>query len=311
MNQILSTSIKSNEKKKKMTINSVLIMFSVMLMVMGIGTTASGAYSFYRNLSEQMNNDIVVVATEPQISIERVSASVINIVVTHDKGISTVAYTINNGNPTQILGDGKQEVKKQIELQNGTSTISVTAKDVSGVSSTYETTYSVEKQAEITLGQVDAKIQAKIKSETELSYIEYYWDDNEEEVVHNDIEENKKNAEVMIDVIEGEHVLNIKVVDINDKETTKTQKILGDNKPELKVRTNGEKFFITASDDQGLNKVEITLNGGETITKEIDTKEYSDTVELEDIDVNRIIVVVYNVNGLSETMRVQRTRSNN
>ncbi len=309
MNQILSVNTKSNVNKK-MTINSVVIMFTIMLIFFGIGTTASGAYGFYKSLSEQMNNDIVILATEPQISIDRVSASVINIVVTHDKGISAVMYKINNGNPTQILGDGQLEVKKEVELEEGVSTISITAKDVNGVSSTYETTYSVERQATITLGQVDGKIQAAIKNETALKYVEYYWDEDQENGTHIDVENDSQTAEVYIDVLEGEHILNIKVVDIDDKETTKTQKILGDNKPQLNIKTDGAKFYITASDDQGLEKVEITLNGGETITKEIGTTEYSDSIDLEDVTVNRLIVVVYNVNGLTETMRVQRTRSN-
>lgn len=308
MNQILATETKHNSNKKKMDINSVLRMFAIILIVFGIGMSATGAYGFYKSLSDEMNDEIIVLATKPIITIERINVDTINIVVTHDKGISTVTYTINGGTPEEILGDGQLEVNKEVKLKNGDSTISVTAKDVNGVTSNYETVQSVEKQAIINLAPKDGKIQASIENEVPLSYIEYYWDDDSQNAVHIDIENNENTAEIDIDVLKGIHELTVQVVDVEEKETTKKQKIDGANKPEVTVKTDGEYFYITAVDDDTLEKIEITLNGGETVTTEINAKEYSDKIQLDDLDVNRVVIVVYNNHGLSEIKRVQHIR---
>lgn len=308
MNQILVTETKHNGNKKKMSINSALQMFAIILIVFGIGMSATGAYGFYKSLSDEVDNQIVVLATEPIITIERVDVDTINIVVTHDKGISTVTYTINGGSPEEILGDGQLEVKKEVKLQNGNSTISVIAKDVNGVTSTYETEQSVEKQAVINLTPQDGKVQAAIENEIPLSYIEYYWDDDLQNAVHIDIENNENTAEISIDVLKGIHELTVKVVDTEEKETTKKQKIDGANKPEVAVRTDGEYFYVVAVDDDTLEKIEITLNGGETITKEINGKQYAEKIKLDDVDVNRIVIVAYNNHDLSAIKRVQHIR---
>lgn len=308
MNQILSVEPIQNKKRGgyRTSLHSIVVVFSVFLMIFGIGLTGTGAYSFYKNNYGTSNEDVLPTSsTKPLITVERINSNTINIVATHDKEISNITYKINDEEPVIVNGENKQEIQKEVKLSSGTSSINITAQDINGISASYETSIQVEQKPTITLEQVENKIQATIESEINIDYVVYYWDDEEanaEPYTVNDV----KNV-TLIDVKEGTHTLNVKAVDIQGDTETISQKIIGDNKPELKVTTDGQKFIIRASDDEGLSKVEITLNTNETITEEINNSEYTKNVDLENGE-NKLTVKIYNKNGISETAKVKFTK---
>lgn len=304
MNQILAVEKPQEKRKKhKSGINSILTVFAVILMIFGLGLTSSGGYAFYKNLSNNVDNKVVSSSTsKPVITIERESASTINIVVTHDKAIANVTYTINDEEPVQIDGKNQTEIKQEVELPVGSSTINITAKDVNGISSSYESQTEVEEKPTITLEQVDGKIKATVTSKINIDYIMYYWDENEADAKQFTV--NDVKTETLIDVLKGTHTLNVVAVDINGNKTTKPQKVIGDNKPELEVKTNGKVFRIISSDDESLAKIEYSLNSGEVQTEEINQKEYQKDLELAN-GKNTLTVTVYNSNGLIATTTVE------
>ena len=303
MNQILAVEKPQAKRKHKSGINSILTVFAVILMIFGLGLTSSGGYAFYKSLSSNVDNNVVSSSSsKPVITIERESASTINIVVTHDKAIANVTYTINDEEPVQIDGKNQKEIKQEVELPVGSSTINITAKDVNGISSSYESQTEVEEKPTITLEQVDGKIKATVTSKINIDYIMYYWDENEADAKQftvNDVE-----TETLIDVLEGTHTLNVVALDTNGNKTTKQQKVIGDNKPELEVKTNGKVFRIISSDDEALAKIEYSLNSGEVQTEEINQKEYKKDLELAN-GKNTLTVTVYNSNGLIATTTVE------
>ena len=302
MNQILSVENTKN-KKSKSAIHSILIVFSVILIIFGIGLTSTGAYSYYRGLSGGMDKSIVSEgSTKPVITTERENASTINIVVTHDKGIVSLTYSINDGQATEVNCDNKMEFKQEVELPIGSSKLTIIAKDINGISSSYESTFEVEDKPSITLEQVDGKIKATIESKNNIDYVMYYWDEDEANAMKGTI--NNTKTEPMIDVLEGTHTLNIIAVDVNGNQTKKSQKIIGDNKPKIDVKTNGKVFRIIASDDEELSKIEYTFNSQEMQTEEVSDKEYTKDLELQ-AGKNNLTVTVYNKNGLSETTTVE------
>ena len=303
MNQILAVE-NTRGKKKKSNIHSTIIVFSVILIIFGIGLTSTGAYSYFKNLSDNIGNNNIVVSnnTKPVITTERENASIINIVVTHDKGITKVTYKVNGGEDNVISGDNKMEVTQEVELPSGESTISIIAEDINGVTASYESSYEVEEKPTIKLEQADGKIKATVESKNNIDYITYYWDEDEASAVTGKI--NGTKAEASITPLEGTHTLNIIAVDINGVQTKKTQKIIGDNKPNIEIRTNGKVFRIIASDDECVSKIEYTLNDGEMKTEEVNQMEYTRDVELEE-GKNKFTVTVYNKNGLSATSTVE------
>lgn len=298
MNQILLVNLqrRKGDKENKASINSILKVFAIFLIIFGLGMTGTGAYGFYKNINESAIAARLPVS-KPLITIERESAALINIVVTHDSGISKLTYTINDDDPVEVPGNGELELEKEVELSDGTSSLIVIAEDINGIEETYETSIIVEQSATITLSQEAGKIKALIDSKTGLDYIEYYWDDNEQNATHEAVSDNSAKTEKLIDVLEGEHVLTIKAVDIEGKQTTKTQKVLGDNKPDLDITTDGVRFFINAKDDEGLTKIEIMFNEGQVEVKQISGTEYNEAIVLQDGE-NKLKVRVYNKNGL-------------
>ncbi len=305
MNQILSEESPVNRRKKgkKASVHSILVTFAIFLLIFGIGLTSTGAYSYYKILSKDPIAGMVSSsATKPEITIERVNANTINIAVTSDKGISKVTYTINNEEPIEIDGNDELEVTKKVNLPSGTVNLNIVAEDINGVKASRESSYEIEAGPTITLKQVESKIQVTTESEINIDTVKYYWDDNEIDATEFTINDVKNVTQV--DAIEGVHTLIVIATDVEGNETTKTQKIIGDTKPTLDVTTDGENFYIEAKDDEGLSKIQYKLNSGELITEQIDGKEYSKTIKLEN-GVNKLVVRVYNKNQIEEVKKVR------
>lgn len=305
MNQILSVNnnTKKNGKKAKSSTHSILVVFAVILMIFGIGLTSTGAYSYYMSLSNGQDDSIASVgSTKPVITTERENASIVNIVVTHDKGIASLTYKINDEEPVEVDGDNKMEIKQEVELPEGNPTLTITAKDINGVSSSYENTYEVDGKPTIVLEQVEGQIKATIEGKNNIDYIMYYWDEDENN--GNKMTINSPKTETLIDVMAGTHTLNVVAVDVNGGETKKSQKIIGDNKPNVEIKTNGKVFRIMASDDESIEKIEYTFNSENKQTEQVGQKEYTKDLELKS-GKNNLTVTVYNKNGLSNTTTVE------
>lgn len=312
MNQILSVEIEKKKKKSKASVKSILIVFAIFLIIFGIGITTTGAYSYYKNISNKENENIVLVnSTKPIITTERQNANTVKIVVSHDKELENVWYTLNNEEEAEINPNGKSNVEKTIKLKTGTNTLKVTAKDIKGKQEVYEGNFEVEETETkdgptITLTPVEGKVQAVTESQTNIDKIIYYWDEDEANATTLTI--NDKKNETLIDVnLEGTHTLTIKATDVEGKQTIKQQKVMGVNKPKLEVTTDGQSFFIKAGDTTGLSKIEITLNNNETLTENISGNEYTKNINLENGE-NKLTVKVYNSSGIEQISRVKYTK---
>lgn len=306
MNQILSVNPNNSRKSNKSSIHSILVVFSIILMLFGLGIASTGVYSYYKNISNKENNNLAVSSnTKPVISIERENSSKIKILVTHDKELASVKYSINNEDFIEIETNGKSEIKEDINLKPGNTEIQIIAEDINGMKASRESTFEVEQKPDIQLEQVENQIQITTQSQINIDYILYYWDNDEENAKKYTINDVKNVT--LVDVLEGTHTLNIIAVDTEGNENTKVQKTKGVLKPTVKVQTNGKVFRIKASDNESLSKIEITLNSNETITEDINSKDYTKDIDLEEGE-NILSVKVYNVNGLSEVSKVKYTK---
>lgn len=305
MNQILSEESPQNRKKRgsKASIHSILVTFAIILIIFGIGLTATGVYSHFKNANKDPIEGLIDNSNaKPDIYIIRENANTINIEVTHTKEISKVTYTINDQEPVEIETNNELKVNKTVTLPAGNIKLTIIAEDINGIKSSRETSYEIEAGPVIEFEKVETKIQVTTTSEINIDTIKYYWDEDEENAEEFTINDLKNVTQ--IDVIEGNHTLVVKAKDINGNETTKTQKVVGDTKPTLNVTTDGEKFYIKAEDDEGLDKIQYQLNSGEVITEQIDNKEYSKEIELEE-GKNKLLVRVYNKNQIAETAKVK------
>lgn len=307
MNQILSVNRNGGGNSNKANIKSILIVFSIILILFGIGIASTGAYSYYKNIENNTDRSGLKVTNnnKPDISIEVQGSNSLNIVVTHDNTLKKVSYSINGGEEVEVNTNEEKKVEETIKLKSGTSDIIVKAEDINGISSKYEHTFTAEQKPSITLKQVEGKIQATIESEINIDTIQYYWDENIESAQIYTINDVKNVT--LIDVLEGMHTLHIIAKDIEGNKQEEKQKIIGDTKPELTIKTDGKRFLISASDDEGLTKVEMVFNSGELQKIDINDATYSTSLDLVE-GLNTLKVRIYNKNGVSNISKVQCTK---
>lgn len=297
MNQILSVS-NDNKKKKGQPaeISKVVRFFAIAIIIFGIFLIGTGSYAIYKDTTE------VVEPTKPKIEEETKEDGTVLLRVMHDKAIDTVEYYWNDDEPRIINGNGRKYIEQQIDIPGGVNTLNVRAVDVNGEETFYPKEYETEEVIKLEVVGNKLKISAEI--ETEILYMTYRWDDEEETTV----EVNSQAIEQEIDIPMGEHALTVVLVDENNKSVTKEQKVKGVTKPLVKVSLdeNIENYLIVISDETGLEKVEFVINGEEKIiTVDDNKKELKYKLKLTSGE-NKLEIIAYNIDGIkSEHIKVK------
>ena len=305
MNQILSTSIPMDNKKKQtnkthnpIEIEKILKFFGIVILIFGIFLIGIGVYKITQNQVQQKAEN-----TEPTISIENKTENTILLKIINQKNIDRLEYGWNNEEPTIIYGNNGKYLEKEINVPAGSNILNVLVVDVDGKETTYEKQY--ERESNIEFEVSGNKIKIIYSGDTMISYMTYRWDEEEETRV----EIQDTTIEKEIDTIKGLHTLTVVVVDENNNTDTKQQKINGVSKPKVEVTVDeqNEHFVIKASDDEKLSSVEFKLNQDENQEYEMnledkDFKEIQyvlqDSMKLQPGE-NTIEVTVYNSNGVS------------
>lgn len=305
MNQILSTSIPMDNKKKQtnkthnpIEIEKILKFFGIVILIFGIFLTGIGVYKITQNQVQQK-----VENTEPTISIENKTENTILLKIINQKNIDRLEYGWNDEEPTIIYGNNGKYLEKEINVPAGSNILNVLVVDVDGKETTYEKQY--ERESNIEFEVSGNKIKIIYSGDTMISYMTYRWDEEEETRV----EIQDTTIEKEIDTIKGLHTLTVVVVDENNNTDTKQQKINGVSKPKVEVTVDeqNEHFVIKASDEEKISKFSFKLNQDENQEYEMnledkDFKEIQyvlqDSMKLQPGE-NTIEVTVYNSNGVS------------
>ena len=305
MNQILATS-KPTEKKKKTKrnggpadIKTIVRVFAIVMLVFGVFMIGTGSYAIYRE-NEASNMEI----TKPVIT-ETLNedSTVVALTVTHDKAIDRIEYSWNDDEVQIITGNGRRYIEQEIEIPGGTNTLNVKAIDIQGQEISTQREFTSEEIINLTISE-NNKLKITAESETEIAYMTYRWDEEEEQRV--DI--NSITVDQEIDVPMGTHNIMVTLVDVNNETTTKEQTVMGTTKPIIDIGADdaGEYYLITITDETGLERVELNLRGEQrTITVENGEKELKYKLQLNEGDENRLEITAYNVDGIaSDTRRV-------
>lgn len=311
MNQILSTSMPTNNKKnkssKQINMNAILKFFVLALMIFGTLCLGTGAYAFYKNRMEIKDKNV-----QPTISTENKTENIILLKVTHPKVIEKVEYGWNDDEKTVVNGTGGQYVEKEIKIPSGTNILHIIVYDELGNEIPFEKQY--ELKSNINFEKAGNNIKIVYSGDKVISYMTYRWDDGEETTV--DI--NESSFEQEIEAQKGLHTLTVIVVDEDNNTETKEQKINGVSKPKVEVDIDDarEHFVISASDEVQLARMEIRLNedDGQIYVlnlKDKDIKElkYTFPIELQ-IGENLIEVTIYNINDVLTGTAVRFVKNN-
>ena len=251
MNQILSTSMPTDNKKQKnkirntnpTSISSILKFFAIAMIIFGILLIGLGAYSIYEKESKQKEENL-----QPSISLEDKSNDTVLLKVVYGKNISKLEYRWNDEEETTVNGNNGKYIEQEIKVPTGTNTLHIVITDEDGKQIPYDKQY--ERESNINFEVSGNKI--KITAESEKT-----------------IQINNTTLEQEIDAIKGLHTLTVITVDEENNTDTKVQKINGVSKPKVSVTTDDSKsyFIIKASDDEKLSKLQFKIN-------QDDNKEY-------------------------------------
>ena len=308
MNQILATSNATKAKPKKnrgagpADIKTVVRVFAIIMLIFGIFMIGTGSYAIYKD-NEAKNE-----ATTKPVITETLNedSTAIKLSVTHDKAIDRIEYSWNNGEVQTITGNGRRNIEIDIEIPGGTNILNVKAIDVQGQEISTDKEYTAEDI--INLSVSGSKLKITAENETEIAYMTYRWDEDEEQRI--DI--NATTVDQEIDIPMGEHNLTVILVDVNNETITKEQKVKGVTKPTIDIGVDDahEYYLITISDETGLERVEFTIRGEEkTVTVENGETELKYKLKLNDGDENRLEITAYNVDGIaSDTQKVSASK---
>lgn len=301
MNQILSTS--NSEKNKKggpIEIHTIIKFFSIILIIFGVIMISTASYAIYKKSVDKNN-----IPTKPSITEEQKDHKTVLLKVTHDKAIDKIEYRWNEQEAKTITGNGRKYIEQEIKIPGGTNTLYVSAIDIEGQEISNEQIYETEDIIKMEINNGKVKVTAKV--ETEISYMTYRWDEEQEEKI--DI--NATTVEQEIEIPMGEHTLTVILVDKNNETVTKEQKVKGVVKPKIQVKLddNQENFLITVTDDSGLDRLEFIINGeNKTLTANEGQKEMKLKLPLKDGE-NRVEIIAYNLDGIqSDKTRANKTK---
>ena len=305
MNQILSTSMPMDSKKKQkqkngqpIALGSIIKFFGIAILIFGGLLVGIGVYSMTKNPSQQKQENV-----EPTISIENKTDNTILLKVMHQKNIDRVEYGWNDEEMTVLYGNNGKYLDEEINIPSGNNTLHVLVVDVDGNEATYDKQY--ERESNINIEVSGNKIKITYSGDTMISYMTYRWDEEDEKRV--EIQDESIDEE--IEALKGLHTLTVVVVDENNNTDTKQQKINGVSKPKVEVTVDEQKehFVIKASDEDKISKFSFRLNQDDSQEYEMDLKD-KDFKEIEYIlpdslklqpGENIIEVTVYNSNGVS------------
>lgn len=303
MNQILATSNTTSNRKKKAgpaDIKTVVRVFAVVMIIFGIFMIGTGSYAIYKD------NESKAETTKPIITEEQKDEETVLLTITHDKAIDKIEYRWNDEEIQTITGNGRKYIEQEIEIPGGTNILKVTAVDVQGQEIYTEKEYTTKEVINLSVSGNKLKIQAE--NETEISYMTYRWDEEEEQKV--DI--NSTTVDQEIDIPMGEHDLTVILVDVNNDTITKEQKVKGVTKPTINVTLDEakENYLITISDDIGLQKVDFVIRGEEkTVTVEDGKTELKYKLALKEGNENILEITAYNVDDIvSDTKKVKASK---
>lgn len=303
MNQILFV-----EKPKKgncLEINSVIKIFTIIIILLGIVLIAKGTYGIINSFKKE---------NEPVVSIKEIDGE-IEIDIKYNKAIDKIVYYWNDEQENTLQGKGQTNITETIELPIGTNVLNLKVIDIDKNKFEYAKQYYKPERdtisPEIEFVVEGSKVKMVIKDETELSYIMYRWNDEDNTIVE-PREDSKKLIEEKISILKGENTLTISAVDKSGNETEKKQIFKGAKKPTIETVQENDELVIKITDEENVKKIELKVNGelfstdpensGVSINmKEVELRQKLVTGE------NTITITVYNVSGLSEQVTKQIT----
>lgn len=309
MNQILSVEMPKKKSKLKMSreqnnkasTKSVVLFFSIVLLVFGIALIGVGIYSI---LVKNVSNNSNVQSDLPRIDVTQ-NATELEIEISCANEIKSIEYNWEEQETQKVEISGKKSTDLKVNIPSGTNIFTIKVTDVTGNSNVYNKEYVGAKEPNITMSnpRFDGKknwITITCQENQKIKFISYSYDEGIEETK----EINDNIATIDIEELEGEHELTFKVGYEDGTVGRISKKIYV---PTISISTDVgyTKFILNISDSRTIEKVKINFNG--SITEEqVNETTYTKDIALQpgEPGTNKMLITVYNKDGMSITKKV-------
>lgn len=299
MNQIL---VVENKKKNRNTstpiaIKKIIRFFAFAIILFSLCIIGHSSYALYR---DSRGNNAENLA---KININRVNDTLV-VDVQSTYTITKFRYYWESSEETSIPEESTS-FQEEIILPNGNSTLTIILEDETGRAVTYTKEIILEgldiAKPTIQITGEGEKVKIQASDETDIDYITYKIDDGEEVRIDKKNEEDKEIEYTVNEIGRGEHTIYVTAIDKSGNVAKQERTVIVSSKPEiteLNIDKENGKIIIGASDIDGLQSIEINLNGSVHTLNDINKKDIRISLSLVE-GKNTLNIKITNINGLS------------
>ena len=306
MNQILTIENKNKKNKSRgstgpIEIKKIVRFFAIAIIVFALCIISHSSYAIYRESRGHNTDDLA------SISLSRVNDTLI-VNVQSQNIIDKFKYHWNGATETSIE-IGSNNTTQEITLPSENDILTIVLEDETGRAVTYtkEIILSgvdiVKPTIELEKGQGNSVI-ITARDETQIDYMTYKIDDGEEIRIDKNNEEDTSIEYAVTDIQRGEHTIFVTAVDSSGNiENNQESVIVSSDRPtinSLSIDRDTDKIIIDVSDVDGIQSIEVNLNGAVYRMDNVNRKQAKFSLDLVD-GTNTISIVVTNINGISES----------
>ena len=306
----------------KLAINKSVKMFASIILIFGIAMISMGVYGKITEKPKQMDQQLEIRETK--------QGSKVTLKITSGKPVRLVSYKWNEGESTAIQGNNKLNIEQIITIPQGNNILKITVTDYYGNERDYQKQYikksNDSQNPEIMIIQDETdkrKIKITVKDDTQLTYMTYEWDKYREistngsstqnlEIISRGkqekivFEKGKKEHTFSLDIPAGNNILAIEAIDGEENVEILKKAIKGLIVPEVELSTKNGILSIKATDEIGISKVEVNVDGAISNTGDtpLNLKEVNTSIEVGKTK-HKITVTVINMQGQQKVKEIE------
>ena len=306
----------------KLAINKSVKMFASIILIFGIAMISMGVYGKITEKPKQIDQQLEIRESK--------QGSKVTLKITSGKPVRLVSYKWNEGESTAIQGNNKFNIEQIITIPQGNNILKITVTDYYGNERDYQKQYikksNDSQNPEIMIIQDETdkrKIKITVKDDTQLTYMTYEWDKYREistngsstqnlEIISRGkqekivFEKGKKEHTFSLDIPAGNNILVIEAVDGEENVETIKKAIKGLLVPEVELSTKNGILNIKATDEIGVSKVEVNVDGAISNTGDtpLNLKEVNTSIEVGKTK-HKITVTVINMQGQQKVKEIE------
>lgn len=299
MNQILMV---ENKKKNRNTstplaIKKIIRFFALAIIVFSLSIIGHSSYALYRDSKGNNTENL------PEINVNRVNDTLV-VDVQSTYIINKFRYCWENSEETSIPEESTN-FQEEIILPNGNNVLTIILEDETGRAVTYTKEIILDgldiAKPTIEINGQGQSVKIQATDDTAINYITYRIDDGEEIRIDKENEEDTQIEYTVNDIERGEHTIYVTAVDLSGNVAKQERTVIVSSKPEiteLNIDKENGKIIIGASDIDGLQSIEINLNGSVHTLNDINKKDIRISLSLVE-GKNTLNIKITNINGLS------------